>query len=199
MISINLLDWRSKRIKILNHRFVAVTSISVIITVLLTLSSEIFIQARVNKIKSNMSYMDTQLRAVDDKIQTIKDLQNSKQLLISRRKIIESLQGSRPLYVKLFDSMVRVIPSDITINEISRKGLQLDLSGISHSHSSVATLVDKLQELAWVKDAKIGEIKTSDSKDLEKNPGAANYATTLSFHVNVTIKAPLLGKENATK
>lgn len=198
MIYINLLDWRSKHIKILNHRFVAITVMAAVISALLTLSAEIVIKARINTIKSGMAYMDTQLHTVDDKIQTIKGLQDSKQLLLSRKKIIEALQESRPLYVKVFDNMVRIIPADITINEISRKGNQIDLSGVSHSNSSIATLVDKIQQLNWVKEAKIGEIKTAENKDMAKDD-AANLVAVLSFHVNVTLKIPDQGAQNATK
>lgn len=194
MITINLLDWRSKRVKILNHRFGAITAIVVILASLLALSVKIVIDLMIDSVKNEIVYLDTQLHSVEDKILEIKGLQDSKQLLLSRRKVIEDLQQSRPLVVKIFDNIARVMPDDITLTEMVRKGDDLSLSGNSYSNSSIANLVDKIQQLDWVQDTKIGEIRMIDIK----SSASSNEPSQFTFQIHVAIKTQNSGAKNAT-
>lgn len=196
MIAINLLDWRSKRIKILNHRFIAILTAASFLTALITLSGSLIIDSMINTVKSDIAYLDSELQSVEGKIQQIKDLQESKQLLLSRRKVIETLQQSRPLVVNIFDNIARAIPSDITLNEMTRKTDILTISGVSSSNSGITVLMDNLQKLSWVKDAKLGEIRTAEVKESDKN-AATNTLPQIEFHIQIAIAAQGSGEQNA--
>lgn len=188
MISVNLLDWRSKRTRILNHRFIVIVVIAAIVSALLTLSIELIISSKLNTVKGNVAYLDSELQSVEGRIKEINQLQQQKDLLLSRRKVIESLQASRPMVVSIFDNIVRAMPDGVYLKDMTRKENVLTLSGVSNTNYAITVLMDNVQKLNWVKDAKLGEIKTVGNDNI-MNAGDTNIsATQIDFQLVINIK-----------
>lgn len=195
MISVNLLDWRSKRTRILNHRFIVVAVIAAIVSALLTLSIELIISSKLNTVKGNVAYLDSELQSVEGRIKEINQLQQQKDLLLSRRKVIESLQASRPMVVSIFDNIVRAMPDGVYLKDMTRKENVLTLSGVSNTNYAITVLMDNVQKLNWVKDAKLGEIKTVGNDNI-MNAGDTNIsATQIDFQLVINIKPQTSGTE----
>jgi type IV pilus assembly protein PilN len=195
MIKINLLDWRSKRVQILNHRFAVEAISAAVICALLTMSSDIFIDSSIATIKGDIQYLEQQITAVEGDIKEIKDLQKKKDLLLSRRKVIESLQESRPLVVKIFDNIVRVMPDGVYLDEFERKDNQVTLSGLSDSNYTISVLMENVQKLDWVKEARLGEIKTQELPS-DVTP-TANMTPQVQFQLIITTTESTPGTQNA--
>ena len=188
MISVNLLDWRSKRLRILNRRFIVIVVIAAIISALFTLSIEVIINSKLNTVKGNVTYLDSELQSVEGRIKEINELQQQKDLLLSRRKVIESLQASRPMVVSIFDNIVRSIPDGVYLKDMTRKENVLTLAGVSNTNYAITVLMENVQKLSWVKDAKLGEIKTVGNDNI-MNAGDTNFsATQIEFQLVINIK-----------
>lgn len=188
MISVNLLNWRSKRLKILNHRFIVIAVMAAMVSALLTLSIEVIINSKLNNVKGNITYLDGELQGVEGRIKEINELQQQKDLLLSRRKVIESLQASRPMVVSIFDNIVRAIPDGVYLKDMTRKENVLTLSGVSNTNYAITVLMENVQKLSWVKDAKLGEIKTVGNDNIMNAGDTTVSATQIEFQLVINIK-----------
>jgi type IV pilus assembly protein PilN len=189
MIAINLLDWRSKYVSIQNTRFYVVISAVVFICAIATLSTLLIINRMISIVDEDITYLGTELVMVEGKIQDIKDLQEKKSILLSRRQVIESLQSNRSLAVIIFDNLIRTVPDGVVLNSLSRKQEELTISGSSDSNYSITVFMENMQKLPWVKEAKLTEIKTNtytEQAESAKTTEEQNLSL-ISFQMKVTI------------
>jgi type IV pilus assembly protein PilN len=163
MVNINLLDWRGKRIQIMNHRFYTILSVFIICVASVMLSIDTVIGGYVSKQNAAIDFLTGQITQIENKIGEIKTLQEQKKLLLSRREVIEKLQSSRPFMVELFEDLATSVPDGVVLSEITRKAEHLSISGFSDSNYGVSVLMERLQRLSWVKDAKLEQISTEES------------------------------------
>ncbi|HSX20933.1 MAG TPA: PilN domain-containing protein [Gammaproteobacteria bacterium] len=198
MININLVNWRSHRILVLNRRFVVVVCFAIIVWLMIAGLIYLAIGSQIALAKRDVIYIDGQLNEVAGVVSEIKGLKDQKDLLLSRRKTVEALQASRPLIVLIFDNVVRMLPPGVVIDEFSRKGDEIVLSGTSDSNYGVSLLMENAQKLPWVKSAKIGELKnTATSSDPAKNKAQSSTAQ-IGFSMHVTVDSEKYGVESET-
>lgn len=181
MININLLDWREKRRQIENNKLGAFIVLSILCGIFISLLAEFTIKEMISSYQDNVKYLSSEISAVEEKISQIQDLETQKNTLLDRRKMIESLQDSRSFMVKIFDNLPRIIPPGLVLNEMTRKGDLLTLIGTAYNNEIVTAFMLNLQRLKWVKDAKLANLKTSDSK----NPVAEG--ALVDFQINITL------------
>lgn len=195
MIAINLLDWRSKYIKIQNTRFYVVTGAVIVICSIATLSTLFIINGMNSIVNEDITYLGSELVSVEGKIKDIKDLQEQKSILLSRRQVIESLQSNRSLAVIIFDNLIRAVPDGVVLVSLARKDTELTLSGNSDSNYSITVFMENMQKLSWVKDAKLTEIKTNTYTDADATQATTDNSKTvgnqsnnqINFQMKVTI------------
>ncbi len=205
MIKVNLLNWRGKQVEILNNRFYFVVGVVVAITILFNVVIFAILSSLISGQNANTVYLQSEITPIESKIVEIKDLQSQKDLLLNRRKIIQSLQTSRPFVVNLFDNLVRVMPDDVILTDLSRKGNDILISGVSESNYSVSVLMENVQHLSWVQDAKLGELidltvassskkKGEEETDVQK---AIETAGKVGFTLDIIANPIFSGVENA--
>jgi len=192
MIAINLVDWRSRYIKIQNTRLYVVIGAVVLVCSLLTLSTMFIVNGMTSVVEDNIAYLSSELVTVEGKIQDIKDLQEKKSILLSRRQVIESLQSNRSLAVIIFDNLIRAVPDGVVLDSLSRKATELTLSGSSDSNYSITVFMENMQKFPWVKDAKLTEIKTNtyaetDQTGADAKPIVDQSRNQINFQMKVAI------------
>lgn len=196
MIAINLINWRAQKKLVLNRRFAFVMSVVVLATLLLCALIFAAIQEQINTAEDGIAYLDSQLKDVAGTLDKIKNIQEKKESLQSRRTTIDALQARRPLDVEIFDNIARIMPQGVVLNQISRKENMLIISGDSDSNYNVSVLMENAQRLPWVKLAKLGQLKSIESD----NSGRGEPSTgKVSFEVDLTIDTFKTGVENAPK
>jgi len=79
--------------------------------------------------------------------------------LLNRMQIVQSLQQSRPLVVRLFDELVRQIPTGVYLTDFSRKGKKLALKGKSESTPRISAFMRNIEKSKWVAKADVSGIK----------------------------------------
>ena len=77
------------------------------------------------------------------RIARIRELENTRNRLLSRKQIIESLQASRSLTVELLDKLAKTIPVGITLTNVRQQGVNLTLLGTSQSNARVSAYLAK--------------------------------------------------------
>ena len=203
MARINLLPWRDELREQRKKQFVAIcvgVSLIGLLTVLLTwffFNQQLEDQEHANQlVTSTNQNLDTQLKTLDG-------LQERRNAIIERMKLIQGLQGQRPVIVRLVDELVRVTPTQMYITKFSRVGDKFTIEGKAESPNTVAELLRGLEASEWYRNAFMNSFLAAEEN---KNKGQSSIIPRVeesygSFVVTVDIGeiASAVPDENAAK
>lgn len=146
MAHINLLPWREERRQERQKQFIMSLVLAFIFAATGLYGVILFADDLIDKQNKRNAFMKKEIAVLDSKIREIKKLEIEKNKLISRMQVIQDLQSSRPKVVKVFDSLVRVIPDGVHLTKLTRQGGKLILNGIAESNARVSVFMRKLDE-----------------------------------------------------
>ena len=125
MANINLLPWREEQRKELTQQFLIVMGVCAAFTAMVIFGVHIFISNQIDYQVDRNSFLKNEITRLDKELKQIADLENTKEKLLSRMEVIQSLQQRRPQIVHLFDELVRTLPEGIYLNTITQSGKKL--------------------------------------------------------------------------
>lgn len=149
MAKINLLPWREAYRKEKKEQFLAVIGGVVLLSGLLAYLWIVSVESSIENQQARNHLLETEIANFDKQVKEIADLKKVRDDLLARIKIIQDLQGTRPLIVRYFDNFVRSIPDGVHITMLSSQGNVLSLEGIAESYNRVATLMRNLDASDW--------------------------------------------------
>ncbi len=176
MPHINLLPWREelrseKQRQLINVAVGAVVvMLGIIVLVHLRMAGMISDQDNRNK------YMGDQIAIVDKQIKEINTLEKEKAALLARMKVIQQLQGTRPVIVHLFDEISKTLPDQVVLLSLNKKGESITMEGIADSNDYVSQLMRNLNDSPWLTNPKLSVIEA----DKPQYPGASWFKLTAS-------------------
>ena len=180
MPHINLLPWREELRNERQRQLInvaagaAVLMLGVIVLVHLRMAGMITDQDNRNK------YMDEQIAIVDKEIEEITTLEKEKAALLERMKVIQELQGTRPVIVHLFDEIAKTLPKQVFLLNLKRKDKGLSLDGVAESNDYVSQLMRNLNSSAWLTQPKLTVIEA----------GKAEFEGASKFKLSVSQAIP---------
>jgi type IV pilus assembly protein PilN len=80
-------------------------------------------------------------------------------------QVIQELQQSRPKVVKVFDSVVRVVPEGVHLSTLTRTGNLLDFNGVAQSNARVSIFMQQIDKNQEYDESRLKVIKRTSSKD----------------------------------
>ena len=104
--------------------------------------------------------MTTEIAELDKQIEEIKGLENQRERLIARMKVIGELQRSRPEVVHLFDEIVKAVPEGVHLTEVKQTGNRIELQGMAQSSTRVSTLMRNIDWSDWLSDPGLDVVQT---------------------------------------
>lgn len=149
MAQINLLPWRDERRLERRREFLTVLGAMAVIGILLVLMTDFVIGSRISAQEGRNNHLQTNINHLNKQVKEIKELEKKRQSLLDRMKIIQSLQGTRPLIVRLFDEQVRTLPDGVFFQSLTRKSKRIDVTGIAESNNRVSSLMRNLDSSVW--------------------------------------------------
>ena len=162
MAKINLLPWRDELREQKKKQFVAVSvgvALVALVSVLLAwfyFDHKLEDQEQANQlVTSTNQNLDTQLKTLDG-------LQERRNAIIERMKLIQGLQGQRPVIVRLVDELVRVVPAQMYITKFSRAGDKFTIEGKAESPNTVAEFLRGLEASEWYRNAFMNSFLAAD-------------------------------------
>ena len=180
MARINLLPWREAQRKEQQREFVSITAFSAALTVILVGFVHIHMNGMIEYQERRNSYLENEIRILDDKIKEIKKLESTKKALLERMAVIENLQATRPGIVHLFDELVNTLPEGVYLTSVKQSGERLDVIGKAESNARVSAYMRKLEESGWIAKPTLNVIETVNS-------GAGRIST---FHLQAKQAVP---------
>ena len=160
MANINLLPWREEQRKELTQQFLIVMGVCAAFAGIIIFGVHIFIGNQMDYQNDRNNFLKNEITRLDKELKQIDNLENTKEKLLSRMEVIQSLQQTRPQIVHLFDELVRTVPEGIYLNSIKQKGKNLTIDGIAESNGRVSAYMRNLDASDWMKTPKLKVIKT---------------------------------------
>ena len=163
MAKINLRPWREELRQERQKEYVGV----LILVLIASLSIWWFVsQAYSSAIQSQEyrnQYVQKQTATLDKKIKEIQELRTKRQELLDRMKLIQDLQGNRPVIVRMFDEMARIMPDELFLSEVSSKGTLFTLKGQASSNDQISQLMRNFDASPWFTNPNLLGVKAGDN------------------------------------
>ena len=164
MTKINLLPWRDELREQRKKKFVAFCVGVAALGVASVFSGWVYFDQKLDDqeqanqlIVSTNQNLDTQLKSLDG-------LQERRNAIIERMKLIQGLQGQRPITVRLVDELVRVTPPTMYLTKFTRTGDKFTIEGKAESPNTVAELLRNLEASPWYRNAFMNSFLAAEEK-----------------------------------
>lgn len=174
MARINLLPWREELRAERKRQFIGILGLSAIVGALVSVLVHMSFESQISSQNGRNSYLNNEIKQLDTKISEIKKLEKQKEELLNRMQIVQSLQQSRPLIVRLFDELVRQIPTGVYLTEFTRKGMKLSINGKSESTPRISAFMRNIEKSQWLERPDVSGIKA----DNKGNIATTNFTMT---------------------
>lgn len=160
MAKINLLPWREEQRKEQTRQFLTIMGLCAFFTAAVVLLIHMTIGGQIDHQKNRNQILQNEITQLDAALKEIKDLEDTKQQLLSRMEVIQSLQQRRPQIVHLFDEIVRTVPEGIYLREIKQTGQSLTIKGVAESNGRVSAYMRNIDSSDWMATPKLKVIET---------------------------------------
>ncbi|MFC3607753.1 PilN domain-containing protein [Stutzerimonas tarimensis] len=181
MARINLLPWREQLREERKQRFlITLGAVLVAAGGLVFLGDQYFTAAMAQQNARN-DFLRKEIAVLDDRIKEISELRQRREQLLERMKIIQDLQGNRPIIARVFDQMVRTLPDGVYFDELKMTGKRVAIVGLAESNNRVSSLMRNLDGSEWLAAPNLTEVKAAS---------LANSGQASRFQLTVTQVQP---------
>ncbi len=188
MANINLLPWREERREELKKEFLTLLAAVVIGAVALLFLADRTYNYWVDSQTSRNQYLQRNIDSLNKEVAEISELESKKEQLLDRMKIIQALQGNRPIIVRVFDELVRTVPDGVYYRNLTREKNMVKIEGTAESNNRVSSLMRKLDASDWFSNPNLIGVKA--------NEAFGDQGNDFNLSVQITLPADALEKEN---
>ena len=147
MARINLLPWREEARRERQRQFLYSLMGTLVLGAILVLIIGLFFDQRISYQEARNQQIQIEINRLQQRINRIAELEKTRDRLLSRKQIIESLQASRSLTVELLDKHAKTIPVGVTLATVRQQGSNLTLMGTSQSNARVSAYLQSLEQM----------------------------------------------------
>ncbi len=174
---INLLPWRAELREQRKQEFLAVLGASAVVGLLIFAVWYMTVAGLIDHQQQRNEKIQTEISLLDKKVSEIEALKKQRSDMIDRMKVIQSLQGTRPLIVHIFDELVNKLPDGVFFSRVERKGDKILITGTAESNNRVSTLMRDLNNSDWLKNSVLTKVQA--------NPSFGEQGTDFDISVDV--------------
>jgi len=179
MANINLLPWREARRQERKKQFLIGLGATLAGAALSALLWGLAVNSQIDSQQSRNQYLRTQIALLDQEVVEIRDLQRKRNQLIERIRVIQALQGNRPVIVRLLDQLVRTVPDGVFYTSLQTKENVVSLEGVAESNNRVSSLMRRLDASDWLENPNLDAVQAA--------PDYGEQATTFKLTVNLQL------------
>ena len=144
MAYINLRPWREERNALNQKRFMSNLIGSAILAGMVVFGIGYYYDMQMDRQSLRVDFLKAENERLDRQLQEINELNRMRDQLLERLQAIEDLQGTRPLVVRNFDELVRVLPDDLFYTAVKRVDDLITIDGFASQNRDVSNLMRNL-------------------------------------------------------
>ena len=187
MAHINLLPWREWERERRKNEFLVRIAGALLFGAVIVLAGGTMLNRSVDNQNSRNQFIKERIVLLDNQIAEIRDLQEKREQLLSRMRVIQELQGNRPVIVRLFDELVRTLAKGVYFTSMKMEGNLIAMDGTALSNNRISTEMRNLDESEWLKEPNL--------KGIKENTGAGAQASNFQLTV-VQVNPTKIEKED---
>ncbi|MEN8665343.1 MAG: PilN domain-containing protein, partial [Polycyclovorans sp.] len=162
-LRINLLDWRAERRELRKRQFFQMLALGGLVGVIVAGSLYFHASGAVEHQRARNQYLTQQVAEIDQKIKEIEGLERTRDNLLARMRVIETLQSSRSASVHFFDEVVNTLPEGVSLTLLRQKGTQVTIEGVADSNGRVSAYMKNLDASEWFDDPRLVVIRATEA------------------------------------
>ncbi|MCO5785723.1 pilus assembly protein PilN [Pseudomonas sp. G11-1] len=159
MARINLLPWREQLREERKKQFISILVLIVLFAGLLVFLGDRNLNGKIDQQNARNDFLRKEISLLDGRIKEIEQLQARRTQLLDRMKIIQDLQGNRPIIVRVFDEMARTLPDGVYFTSVNMKGAVIGIKGGAESNSRVSNLMRQMDASDWLTTPNLTAVK----------------------------------------
>jgi len=165
MRKINLLPWREELRREAQRNFLIMLALAGLLAAGCVFAVNRYFEAQISNQNERNAFLRTEITKLDRKIARIEQLDETRSRLLERKRVIEDLQANRTLMVRLFDQLVRTVPTGIRLLNARQVGEQITLRGTSQSQARVSTYLRNIESAGVLHEPRLRiiEAETADT------------------------------------
>lgn len=166
MARINLLPWREELRDERKKQFLGVLAVTVVVALGTIFLLDMQVNGAINYQQNRNEFLKKETAALDKRIVEIKELKKKREELLERMKVIQNLQGNRPIIVRVFDELVKSVPDGVFFTSLEMKKSQLLVNGFAESNNRVSNLMRDFDDSDWFSNPNLTSVKAAEKSDL---------------------------------
>lgn len=159
MARINLLPWREQLREERKQRFLVAMGGTLVVAAGLVFLAGQYLDGAIEQQNARNDFIKKEIAVLDARIKEISELKERRAQLLERMKIIQDLQGNRPISGRIFDQMVRTLPDGVFFTELKRTDKSIAIIGSAESNNRVSSLMRNLDASEWLTAPNLTEVK----------------------------------------
>jgi type IV pilus assembly protein PilN len=161
VIRVNLLPHREEKRKARRTQFYALFGMVVVLAALIWFFGFLTIGRWITTQDEKNAFLKKEIAVLDKDIAEIRRLKEQTDIMLSRNRVIESLQATRAETVHLFTELARWVPEGIYLKSVRQTGRRIHLSGYAQANARVSELMQKLDASPLLERPQLIEIKSA--------------------------------------
>ena len=153
MAKINLLPWRDELREQRKKQFIAMCVGVAILGLVAVMLAWLYFDHKLNDQEQANQLITSTNQTLDSQLKTLDGMQERRNAIIERMKLIQGLESQRPVTVHIIDELVRVVPSNMYITKFNRTGDKFTIEGRAESPNTVAELLRGMEASPWFRNA----------------------------------------------
>src|SRR5690606_2992004 len=159
MARITLLPWRAQLREARTKQFISILVVIVLFGGLLVFLGDRNLDGKIGQQNARNEILRKRISLLDGRIKEIEQLQARRTRLLDRMKIIQDLQGNRPIIVRVFDELARTLPEGVYFTSVDMKGPVISIKGGAESNSRVSNLMRQMDASDWLTTPNLTAVK----------------------------------------
>ena len=179
MAQINLLPWRDERRQEQKKEFLTIIGFVLFLGAALVMLADQVVKGQTDHQTARNQYLSDQIVILDKQLEEIRDMQKKRNQLLDRMRVIQELQGNRPIIVRILDQLVKTVPDGVFYSTLAAKNKVISINGVAESNNRVSSLMRRLDASDWFADPNLDKVRAA--------PAFGDQATTFNLTVKVEL------------
>lgn len=163
MTRINLLPWREEYREEKKKEFITQLALVCLLAGIVAYAWFQIMAGAVDHQNQRNAMLQSEINLLQQQVEEIQKLKKRRAELIDRMKVIQDLQGTRPIIVRYFDELVRAVPDGIYLVSVERRGDIITIEGVTESNNRVSSFMRQLDASKWFTNPSLKAV-TADPK-----------------------------------
>lgn len=159
MALINLLPWREEERERRNKEFITLVVAVTLLALLTAFATWSYFNNELQEQLDANARITQENSRLDGVLTEIDTLEQRREDILSRKQVIQDLQGQRPIPVRIWDDIAKAIPPALYLNNLKREGDLLTFTGLADNPNVVSSLIRNLDSSQWMGNSAVRNIQ----------------------------------------